>query len=133
MCNNRYRHRGPGMGHPFSGNPFGEREFRVPVNILKNENVYELLVFAPDRNKEDFRINVKAHELVISYDVKKAAADSKKWIRHEFEKSSFERTFLIDETVDTENISAEYTNGILRLTLPIIPGSEKPAQEITIS
>ncbi|UON80769.1 Hsp20/alpha crystallin family protein [Dyadobacter chenwenxiniae] len=51
---------------------------------------------------------------------------------HEFSKASFERSFVIDETVDSDNIVAEYYNGILHLNLPVIPGSDKPAQEIRI-
>ena len=133
MCN-RYGNRGFGIRHDhysrFAGN---HREYRVPVNIVKNEGNYELYVFAPDRTKGDFRINVKGHELSISYNHKEDIAEKRNWIRHEFSKTSFERTFMIDETVDTENIRAEYENGILQVILPIIPGSEKPAQEIRVS
>lgn len=134
MCNNQFGRRGFGMRHEHFGHHFGaQREFRVPVNIVKNENNYELLVFAPDRSKEDFKVNVRGHELSISYELKNDQAEKRNWIRHEFSKTSFERTFMIDDTVDTENIRAEYNNGILQLTLPIVPGSEKPAQEITVS
>ncbi|MEO6284921.1 MAG: Hsp20/alpha crystallin family protein [Dyadobacter sp.] len=134
MCNNRYGNRGYGMRHEHFSRSFGpNREYKVPVNIVKSETSYELLVFAPDRQKDDFKISVKGHELTVSYELKKEQEDSRNWIRHEFSKTSFERTFMIDQTVDTENIQAEYVNGILHLTLPIIPGSEKPSQEIRIN
>ncbi|KQS33587.1 Hsp20/alpha crystallin family protein [Dyadobacter sp. Leaf189] len=133
MCN-RYGNRGFGVRHDHYGRFAGNsREYRVPVNILKNDGEYQLFVFAPDRLKEDFRINLKGHELSISYQLKEEARENRNWVRHEFSKTSFERTFMIDETVDPENIRAEYENGILLLTLPIIPGSEKPAQEIKVS
>ncbi|TLV01594.1 Hsp20/alpha crystallin family protein [Dyadobacter luticola] len=130
-----FGHHGFGMGHEHFGRGFGggRREYRVPVNIVKNASTYELFVFAPDRSKEDFKINIKGHELTISYAFSEEAKDNKNWIRHEFSKTSFERSFMIDETVDAENIRAEYVNGILQLTLPIIPGSEKPAQEIRVN
>ena len=64
MCN-RYGNRGYGMRHEHEGKQFGGRGlFRVPVNITKNETSYELLVFAPDRAKEDFKINIKGNESV---------------------------------------------------------------------
>lgn len=133
MCN-RYGNRGYGMRHEHFRKQFGEsHSYRVPVNIVKNENNYELLVFAPDRAKDDFRIRIKGHELTISYELKNDLNEKRNWIRHEFSKASFERTFIIDETVDTENIHAAYNNGILQLILPVIPGSEKPAQEINIA
>lgn len=134
MCNNRYGNRGYGMRHEHFAKHFGEnRFFRIPVNIVKNENNYELLIFAPDRSKEDFKISIKGHELTISYELKNEPDQNRNWIRQEFRKTSFERSFVIDETVDSENIRAEYNNGILQLVLPIIPGSEKPVQEIRIS
>lgn len=132
MCNNRFGNRGFGMRHEYSGKQFGgSHNYRVPVNIIKNDSNYELMVFAPARAKEDFKISIKGHELTISY-MSNERDDNRNWIRHEFSKASFERTFVIDETVDSDNIVAEYTNGILHLNLPIIPGSEKPAQEIRI-
>jgi HSP20 family protein len=122
------------MRHDHYGRHFGpQREFRVPVNIVRNDDSYEMHIFAPDRNKEDFKINVQGLELTISYELKDNLSDKRNWIRQEFSKSSFQRTFMIDSTVDTENISAQYNNGILQLTLPIVPGSEKPAQAINVN
>ena len=132
MCNNKFGNRGYGLRHEYSGKQFGgSHNYRVPVNIVKNDLNYELMVFAPARAKKDFKISIKGHELTISY-ISDERDDNRNWIRHEFSKASFERTFVIDETVDADHITAEYTNGILHLNLPIIPGSEKPAQEITI-
>ena len=134
MCDNRFGRRGFGMRHDHYGRHFGpQREFRVPVNIVKNDDSYEMLIFAPDRNKEDFKINVQGFELTVSYELKDNLSEKRNWIRQEFSKTSFQRTFMIDNTVDTENIIAQYNNGILQLTLPIVPGSERPAQEINVN
>ncbi|GGM80024.1 heat-shock protein [Dyadobacter beijingensis] len=123
------------MRHEFHGRDFGQHRggYRVPVNIVKNDGHYEMLIFAPDRNKEDFNVKVKGFELSISYEVKDDLGEKRNWIRHEFDKTSFERTFMIDDSVDTENIRAEYTNGILQLILPIIPGAERPSHDISVS
>ena len=134
MCDNRFGRRGFGMRHDHYGRHFGpQREFRVPVNIVKNDDSYEMLIFAPDRNKEDFKINVQGFELTVSYELKDNLSEKRNWIRQEFSKTSFQRMFMIDNTVDTENIIAQYNNGILQLTLPIVPGSEKPAQAINVN
>ncbi|QRR01808.1 Hsp20/alpha crystallin family protein [Dyadobacter sandarakinus] len=133
MCN-RYGKRGFGMRHRGFGQSYegGGRFYKVPVNIIKNADSYELYVFAPDRAKEDFKITIRDMELTITYDARSAATENRNWIRHEFSKTSFERTFLIDHTVDAAGISAAYTNGILQITLPILPGSDAPPQEITV-
>lgn len=133
----RCGHGHPGMGYGHYGKPFGRNfrggQFRVPVNVLKTDNSYEIFVIAPDRDKEDFKINLKGNELTISYQVKEDTEENKNWIRNEFRKASFERSFFADETIDLEHIKAEYRNGILQVTLPIVPGSEKPAQEIFVA
>ncbi|MCF0073252.1 Hsp20/alpha crystallin family protein [Dyadobacter sp. CY261] len=134
MCNNRFGHRGFGMRHDFHGRDFGpHRGYKVPVNILKNSDSYEMLIFAPDRSKEDFNIRIKGFELSISYEFKDELREKRNWIRQEFDKTSFERTFMIDDSVDTENIRAEYNNGILQLVLPIVPGAEKPSHDISVN
>lgn len=133
----RCGHGHPGMGYGHYGKQFGRNsgggQFRVPVNVLKTDSTYEIYVIAPDRAKEDFKINLKGNELTISYQVKEDAEDNKNWIRNEFRKASFERSFFVDETIDSANIKAEYHNGILQVTLPIVPGSEKPVQEIFVA
>lgn len=128
----RCGHGHPGMGFGHYGRRHAHSNFRVPVNVSKTDNSYEIYVIAPDRAKEDFKINLKGNELTISY---QAVNDdeNKNWIRNEFRKASFERSFWIDETVDTANIKAEYQKGILQVTLPIIPGSEQPTQEIFVA
>jgi HSP20 family protein len=132
MCNPRHHHRHRGFGAGFPERPFEHTgDYRVPVNILKTDSGYELRVFAPDRSKKDFKITLKGHELTISYEVKNQGRESK-WLRYEFKKSSFERTFLIDETIDREKINAEYVNGILQINLLIVPGTEQPETAIHI-
>lgn len=133
----RCGHGHPGMGYGHYGKQFGRNfsdgSFRVPVNVLKTDSTYEIYVIAPDRAKEDFKINLKGNELTISYQVKENIEENKNWIRNEFRKASFERSFFVDETIDSANIKAEYNNGILQVTLPIVPGSEKPVQEIFVA
>lgn len=127
-----------GMGYGHYGKRFDRQpnggSFRVPVNVLKTENNYEIYVIAPDRAKEDFKISLKGNELTISYQVKEEGKEKREWIRNEFQKASFERSFFVNEAIiDAANIKAEYQNGILKVTLPIVPGSEKPAQEIFVA
>lgn len=115
-------------GHP------GRGYFRVPVNILKTDEAYELFVAAPGRSKEDFKISVSGNEMTISYQKPaEVSGDEPNWVRYEYRRGAFERSFLIDDTVDTGNIGAKYEDGILQVTLPIKPGSIVPSQDIQIA
>lgn len=91
----------------------------TPVNVKESENGYVLEVVAPGLNKEDFRIDLDKQTLTISAEKKAEAEDkSNKQIRTEYKFQSFKRSFTIDEKIDTENISAQYVNGVLTLNLP---------------
>ncbi|MEP6617090.1 MAG: Hsp20/alpha crystallin family protein [Ginsengibacter sp.] len=105
---------------------------RAAVNIFKTENTYELLVFAPGRIREHFHLDVKVNELIISY-TPPEGFPRPEWILREYSRGGFERTFTLDGSMDTGNISAKYAEGVLQVTIPVIPGKETVAKEIKIS
>ena len=105
---------------------------RAAVNIYRTDNSFEMLVFAPGRIKENFQLNVKGTELIVSYTPPEGFPQFD-WIRREYSRGAFERTFTLDETIDTKNISARYEDGVLQVTLPVIPGKETTNQEIKVN
>ncbi|MDX2045908.1 MAG: Hsp20/alpha crystallin family protein [Chitinophagaceae bacterium] len=105
---------------------------RAAVNIYKTETSYEMLVFAPGRIKENFSIGVKGNELTISYQPPEGFPKFN-WISREYSRGGFVRTFTLDETIVADNITAKYEDGVLLVSLPIIPGAVIKEQEIRIS
>ena len=105
---------------------------RAAVNIYRTDNSYEMLVFAPGRIKENFQLNVQGNELIVSY-MPPEGFPKFDWVRREYSRGAFERTFTLDETIDTKSIAAKYEDGVLQVTLPLIPGKEKTNQEIKVS
>jgi HSP20 family protein len=99
-----------------------------PVNIVENNDNYELEINAAGRKKEDFKITVDKNILTVSFSFEKneekndekneGHKENKKFIKKEFVISSFERSFTLDEKINAEDILAKYENGILTLTLP---------------
>jgi len=118
-----------GSGHRY---PLIRSAQRAAVNIYKTDSSYEMLVFAPGRIKENFQLNVKGNELTVSY-LPPEGFPRPEWIRREYSRGAFERTFTLDETVDTKAISAKYEDGVLQVSLPLIPGKEATSQEIKVS
>ncbi len=106
--------------NPWEGSPaFGAGP--VPVNMRETGQQFELDVIAPGCRKEDFRIDINNNTLSISFEQKeenKEEAENKSWERKEFVLRSFTRSFTLNDMVDTNNISASYKDGILRLVLP---------------
>lgn len=109
-----------------------QSHFRAPVNVYKTENSYELLVFAPGRIKENFSLKSQGTELIVSY-TPPEGLQSPNWIKREYSRGGFERTFTIDESVDATNIKANYADGVLQISLPIVPGKETPEQFIPVN
>ena len=105
---------------------------RAAVNIYKTDNSYEMLVFSPGRIKENFQLNVKGSELTVSY-LPPEGFPRPEWIRREYSRGAFERTFTLDETIDSKRITAKYEDGVLQVSLPLIPGKETTNQEIKVS
>ncbi len=105
---------------------------RAAVNIYKTDSTYEMLVFAPGRIKENFHLDVKGNELTVSYTPPEGFARPE-WIVREYSRGGFERIFTLDETVDGANITAKYADGVLQVSLPLIPGKQSVKQEIVIN
>jgi HSP20 family protein len=104
---------------------------RAAVNIYKTENSFEMLVFAPGRIKEHFKIDVDGRELKVSY-TPPEGFPRPEWIRREYSRGGFLRSFTLDDTINTAGITAKYTDGVLQVSLPLIEGKEASRQEITI-
>lgn len=117
------------MGH--GGHPHFDMH-RAPVSIYKTENTYEVLVFAPGRVKENFKVKLSAGQLVVAYQPTEDTSPLD-WVRKEYSRGGFERSFIVDETIETEDIQARYEDGVLKLSLKIKPGSATQAQEVQVS
>ena len=105
---------------------------RAAVNVYKTDTSYEMLVFAPGRIKEHFSIDVQGKELTISYNPPEGFPRFE-WIQREYSRGGFERSFLLNENMDTTRITAKYVDGVLQVTLPFVEGQAAQKQEIPIS
>jgi len=89
------------------------------VNIKESEFNFSLELAAPGKSKEDFNIEIDHNVLTISSDATTEKEEKEwKYTRREFSYSSFKRTFTLPESVNLENINANYENGVLHVTLP---------------
>jgi HSP20 family protein len=105
---------------------------RAAVNIYKTDNSYEMLVFAPGRIKEHFKLDVQGLELKISY-TPPEGFPRPNWIQREYSRGGFVRSFTLDETIDVTRISATYVDGVLQISMPMVAGKEAVKSEIKIN
>jgi HSP20 family protein len=119
---------------------FGSRSIseKLPaVNIKQTETDFSLELAIPGLTKDDVKIAVDKDILTISSEKESKVEEKEEdgtYTRREFSYHSFERSFTLPESVDTDKINAKFENGVLFLHLPkkkeALP---KPARVIKIS
>lgn len=104
------------------------------VNIVEGNDRFEIQVAAPGLSKKDFKLHLEKDLLTISAEVEEEKdTEDRKFRRREFSFGKFERAFRLPETVNREDISASYKNGVLAIGLPKLEeAKEKPARDIEI-
>ena len=107
---------------------------KVPaVNIAETENDFHIELAAPGLKKEDFKINLDKYVLSVSVEQKSENNhEEKRYNKREYSYSSFVRSFTLPETADQENISAEYVDGILKITVAKKEEAKSLTREISI-
>ena len=88
--------------------------------------------FWPGRIKEHFKIDVDGRELKISY-TPPDGFPKPDWVLREYSRGGFARVFQLDETIDVTNISAKYVDGVLQVSLPLLPGKEVTKKEVVVN
>ena len=89
------------------------------VNIIEKEKEYKIELAVPGMRKDHFEIEMEEGILSISANQDKEKTSEKgKFTRREFSYNSFRRSFTIPESVDPAKIDANYTEGVLFISLP---------------
>ena len=94
------------------------RPWAPAVDILENENDLVLKADVPEVDMKDIDIQIENGTLTLKGQ-RKFEEEKKGTGYHRIERSygSFARSFALPETVDPENVKAEYRNGVLTITL----------------
>ena len=98
----------------------------------------ELVVTAdvPGFEKDDIDVTLRGETLRISAEQQQESEEGDgdgQYIRKERRHKSVSRSVTLPEEVDEENVSAEYHNGVLTVTLPKLSAGEGESQHIDIS
>jgi HSP20 family protein len=107
---------------------------KVPaVNIAETENEFHIELAIPGLKKEDFKISLDKNILSVAAEKKTENADeSKKYSKREYSYNSFVRSFTLPETADYAKIDAEYTDGVLKLSVAKKEEAKIQSREISV-
>jgi HSP20 family protein len=103
---------------------FREDESNWPVrfsprtNVAETENEYEVTVELPGMKAEDFDVEILNGQLVIRGE-KKHDTEEKNKTYHRVERyyGEFQRVIPLATAVDEKKVSAQYTDGVLRINI----------------
>jgi HSP20 family protein len=110
-----------------------EMEPQIKMDIKEADGKYQVKAEIPGVNKEDIHVSVDGNRISISAEVKqqKEEKEGERVIRSERSYGMASRSFSLADEVDQSKVQAKYTDGVLELTLPKKPGSQR--KEIAIS
>lgn len=84
------------------------------VNISEDEKAYHIRLATPGMSRSDFDIQLENNRLLVKGNV----SEEKSTDQFTFIKRDFEKSFLISDKIDTDQITARSKDGILSITLP---------------
>jgi len=133
-----------GLRRGFSSGHFDEfgmdtSYFHMSTDILENSNEYVVQVEFPGMTKEEIELTIKEERLIIRGERERAieyetenADEVYKVYKSERRFGSLQRSIPLPENILEDKISAQYTNGVLIITLPKAPVPEEKEKKITI-
>ena len=109
----------PSFGQEFGVNFFGNSSY-PRVNVADTPTEVRIEAEIAGLSKEDVSVEYQEGMLTIAGDKKIETEDSEvRYVYKELKRSSFKRSFRVDDnTLDVENISAKFDNGILNVLIP---------------
>ena len=97
-------------------------------DIYLEDGKYHLEMDLPGYRKEDIRLEAHKGSIIITAkkETKEEEKEGKKYVRRERTFGRIERSFYLGD-IDEESISAEFKDGILRVTVPTKEEPDKKA------
>ena len=104
--------------------------FVPPVDVYEDEHSIQLKLEVPGIAEKDLDIRVENNTLTVSGE-RKFESDEKEENFHRVERryGSFTRSFSLPTTVNTEDIKADYEQGVLKRSPGEAPGSQAEADQ----
>jgi HSP20 family protein len=93
--------------------------FAPAVDVYEDEHKVSLKIEVPGIEEKDIDVRVENNTLTVHGERKIEKEEKEEnYRRVERQYGSFTRTFTLPQTVDTENVSAIYDKGVLKISLP---------------
>ena len=103
------------------------------VDVTETDKAYEVTAELPGMDEKNIEVNVANGVLTIKGEKQEEKEEKKKdYYLRERSFGSFQRAFQVPEGVDTDKIEASFKKGLLTVTLPKTPETQKAAKKIEV-
>ncbi len=129
----------PLLTDPFIGDMFNPFIIRSPssavpqikIDVKEADNQYLVNAEIPGVSREDIHVNIDGKRISISAEFKQEKNSGERMLCTERSYGTATRAFSLDAEVDSNEVKASYSDGVLELTLPKKSGTGK--REIAIT
>lgn len=107
--------------------PWGAGKWSPAIDVAEDDKEVTVRAELPGIDPKELEISVSGNQLFISGEKKESSETKEKDFYHsETRYGSFRRSMPLPEGVDTENVDAQYSNGVLTLRLrKTVPAAAK--------
>ena len=103
------------------------------VELIENEDSFLLKVEVPGMNKSDLDVQATADSISLRGErIDKTKSDTQGDTRSEFRYGKFHRVISLPKKIQNANVTAEYKDGILHLTLPKKEDEKNKVVKVTL-
>ena len=95
-----------------------DKDFAPDCDIVESEEEYKILLDLPGLAKKEIGIALKNNVLTIKGERDIKIGEGEAFKRQERRRGAFARSFALPETVNSAEISANFRNGVLTVSMP---------------
>lgn len=103
----------------------------LPMDLYKDSDRFVGLIDMPGVDPSSIDIDVEDRTLTVRAERRSPAGSDAQWLMHERQSGTFARQLAIGKGLATDRIEADYTDGVLRLVIPV--AEEAQPRKIAVS
>src|ERR1700751_5036779 len=105
----------------------------MPMDAYRQGDNFYICLDLPGINPDSIDLTVEQNVLTVRADRAPVQADGAQMIVSERPSGTFTRQVFLGETLDAENITADYAAGVLTLTIPVREAAKPRSIQVTSS
>lgn len=111
-------HRRNARVHRNVNQPLEDREMRLAVEVIDNDDAYEIKALVPGLETDDINIEVINNTVAIRGEFKELEVEDSKTLRSELPVGRFSRVITLPTKLDAAKGEASLKNGVFTLRVP---------------